>query len=228
MTKRFHLKCQRAWDTAFATIIPSWRSLALIGTNPVVRSSYYWLVGVPILAKTITHLEQTTFFRENGLNFSLPFNLQLFYAGAIFFALARAVFDLMCPEVVVGVKNYKDFVDSGRGADHILAGLWRAWMDRSYLRPLLVRDRLLREVLHACSNYHGPLHKDKRRNDDSWFFAIQVRADNLPKAFHYAFTWHSLAHPTARLVTTCLFLLGAAALVGVLIDNGLYVLQQLA
>src|SRR6266404_1085106 len=90
----------------------TWSDLRGLGTNPVLKSSYFWLAFVPIAAKLLLQLKQPFVFKvlgkEHMLYLHLPFSWYIFYFSAVAFAIATALFGLFCPRII---KRYSSFAD---------------------------------------------------------------------------------------------------------------------
>ena len=95
-----------------------WSDLNTLGQNRFSRTSYVWIIVVPLIVKISRFLE-----RENGIIFDidsdLPFSWYLFFYGALFFALASTVYYLFCPEIIRKFKNFGEFNSSGHTTNKI-------------------------------------------------------------------------------------------------------------
>ena len=68
--------------------VPTWSSLNSLGKSKTLKSSYIWIVVVPLVAKLFSKIESTIDFTLFGakisVNLSLPFSWQMFYFSALF------------------------------------------------------------------------------------------------------------------------------------------------
>lgn len=97
--------------------IPKWTELAILGENRLVKSSYIWLIIVPITAKLIRELPYPLYVNMGNENFqfklSLPFSWQLFFFAALSFSIANVIFSFYRP-LFTKFKDYGDFKNQGR------------------------------------------------------------------------------------------------------------------
>ncbi len=96
----------------------SWSSLNNIGSSRIVRSSFLWIVVVPIIARALQSIESPLLFQVFGqeikLNFDLPFSWILFYFGALAFAAATGLYITRAPRIVREFRHYTDYRGTGR------------------------------------------------------------------------------------------------------------------
>lgn len=101
--------------------IPTWTGLARLGRNRVARTSYFWLLGVPLAAKVAVELNRLTDHLLTGsLHLSLPFSWKLFYLGAILVACGTLIFSLRCPGIIRDHPTAADFRSAGKGFSQLL------------------------------------------------------------------------------------------------------------
>ncbi len=84
--------------------LPLWTSLRGVGESAVLRSSYFWLLAVPTLARLLVKVgpEVTLTIRGHPfkLDFELPFSWQMFYLASVFFSVAADCYYFGCPKIV--------------------------------------------------------------------------------------------------------------------------------
>lgn len=101
-----------------------WSKLRALGHNSIIKSSYIWLIIVPLAAKMLSALpEKHTFkiFEANIIiHFGLPFSWITFYFMALFFAIGQLIYSLKCPEILKNYANFSDYKKSGAGVLLIL------------------------------------------------------------------------------------------------------------
>jgi hypothetical protein len=102
----------------------TWSDLRRYGTNPVLKSSYFWLAAVPIAAKLLLQLSQPLVFhwfgREHTVFLHLPFSWSAFYFSAVAFAVASGLFALFCPRMVKQYSSFGEFFRESSGARELL------------------------------------------------------------------------------------------------------------
>ena len=95
-----------------------WSSLRVLGTSRTVRSSYLWLMLVPIVAKCLSAVNEIATFTilsaTISVPLSLPFSWKAFFFAALAFAVADLIWHIKCPGIIKKYSNYSDFVSQGR------------------------------------------------------------------------------------------------------------------
>ncbi|WP_440120394.1 hypothetical protein [Tenacibaculum sp. Ill] len=101
----------------------SWVLINSLGKLKISKSSYYYLVVVPILVKVLDEIESPlqllVFGSHLELNIKLPFSWYLFYFGAIFIAVGSIIYQLFCPELIKNYKNYGEFLNAGESDSYL-------------------------------------------------------------------------------------------------------------
>lgn len=93
-----------------------WQNLRKFGSSKIVKSSYYLIFIIPLIAKVANYFHFIIVGIpgfENFSDFSLPFSWYLLYFGALSFALASLLYDIFCPRIISMFRNFRDFLDSG-------------------------------------------------------------------------------------------------------------------
>ena len=96
--------------------ILSWSRLRNFGDNQILKSSYFWIAFVPLVAKILRHVNSVNieFYKEIiKLDLELPFSWQLFFWGALFTSIANLIYAIKCPDII---KNFDDFSEFEQGA----------------------------------------------------------------------------------------------------------------
>lgn len=106
-----------------------WSQIAGVGRNRLVRSSYIWLLFVPIAAKALQTVENpltlTGLSEQLHVSMELPFSWKIFYGAAVLFSIANLVFYARCPEIIRDFSNFRDFQNQGRGMEYIYEYVYR-------------------------------------------------------------------------------------------------------
>jgi len=94
-----------------------WSNIKTLGNSKIVKSSYLWIVIVPILAKTLDKLNEVitinVFGAQISLNFTLPFTWKIFFFASLFFALGQLIFNIYCPPIIKNFQSFTDFQKHG-------------------------------------------------------------------------------------------------------------------
>ncbi len=96
---------------------PKWTDLRRMGNSRLMKSSYYWMVFVPIAAHMLPRkdIEIGLPFGDATLTllFGLPFSWKLFYLGAVSIAIGSILFTLYCPPLIRHYGSYGAFAKAG-------------------------------------------------------------------------------------------------------------------
>lgn len=99
-----------------------WSQLAQLGRNRIVKSSYIWLVLVPLVAKATSTLGSEVWIGglEQGIRISteLPFSWRLLYYSAVLAALGNVFFALRCPDINK-LRGFGQFESLGLGVRYL-------------------------------------------------------------------------------------------------------------
>jgi hypothetical protein len=97
----------------------SWLSLKRFGSLRVLKTSYIWLVAVPLAAKILAAMPNKIhipwFEFDIPLAIDLPFSWEAFYFSAVFFAIASFLFGISCPSIIKNYDSFTDYEAEGRG-----------------------------------------------------------------------------------------------------------------
>ena len=106
------------------TLLP-WSSLNYVGRTRALRTSYFWLLFVPLAAKALERFDAMVAIPFLGskqmLTLSLPFSWQMFYFSSVAFAIATFIYTWKCPRIVRDYDRLSDFTEEGKGSRQILA-----------------------------------------------------------------------------------------------------------
>jgi len=181
--------------------IPTWRRLRRYGNNKIIKSSYFWVVAVPIVAKLVPQLESIISSENNKIILSLPFSWQMFYFGSIFFALAAWIYSSKCPHLIQTYSRPNDYWETGHG-----------------LREL---NGYAKETFEGTDKYDA-------YNEVLGISAGIVHDINIEKNSKFFFVQENTQYKRMkwRIICTCGFIFGAIFFVIVLIQNFIFVLNQ--
>ncbi len=137
-----------------------WSLIRGLGKNRIVRSSYVWMVGVPIAARLVHALKERVveggWARQVVESLHLPFAWQLLFWASVLWAVATVLFDLRCPGIIRDYADWGEFEAAGRDDKHLLRLAEQVAEDKETVRgsnttPDPVVRRLGRS---ACIDYH--------------------------------------------------------------------------
>jgi hypothetical protein len=115
--------------------VPGWQQLRKLGANRLIKSAYFWLVFVPIVARILDHAQSPINFALGrstiALTLALPFSWQVFFLAALATGFANVIYSVVCPAIVRDFETFSDFSSSGRGKAQLV----------NYIRQTLRRFR---------------------------------------------------------------------------------------
>lgn len=101
----------------------SWHDLSVLGQSKLVKSSYIWMILIPVIANLAKHISTEAkliiFNHEFFINFSLPFSWKALYFAALSFALGSLVYQMFCPKIIKKYKDYSEFSNSGQRWEYL-------------------------------------------------------------------------------------------------------------
>lgn len=96
-----------------------WSDLNRLGQSRLLKSSYYWFILVPVVARIFAEIERTGEMTILGyvlkFDLTLPFSWKVFFFASVAFALASLIYAIYCPEMVRKYAKFSDFEDEGKG-----------------------------------------------------------------------------------------------------------------
>ena len=222
-----------------STIAPNWSQLWGVGNNRIIRSSYYWLFIVPFAARVVLNAPDDFGIDLFGLisplmlcNLKLPFSWQLFYGSAVFAAIGTAVYQMMAPPLVARYRHFEEFWQQGNSKWEALY-LTEKHIDLYHSSRKSEKERIL--VDSILSRYSAPhlLANYKEKEGMSLRYLLQA-ADELDRNDYYVFArdvfsvfrnFQDNDGRYSRWIITIVFFFSFLLIVGVVLQNVLYVLE---
>ncbi len=92
----------------------NWRDLRRLGNSRLVKTSYFWVLFVPTIARWLEPFagrHTVIFFGKEFANFSvdLPFSWRMLWWMSLFFVIGQGLYSWWCPAVVKQFSNYGDY-----------------------------------------------------------------------------------------------------------------------
>ena len=114
---------------------PNWELISLFGKNKFVKSSYFWFILIPILAKALQKLKallatdtmSNEWIKLIDSLLTLPFEWKSLYYSSVMFAIATILYAIFCPKLLQKFRDWRDFFDKGHGLDG-LTYYYSAWL----------------------------------------------------------------------------------------------------
>lgn len=100
-------------------ILPTWSSLRKLGNSRLLRTSYFWMVFVPIAVKFLENanlpLKVNIWGTNIELALQLPFSWELFFYSSVITSFANICYILFCPSIIKNYDTFIDFREEGKG-----------------------------------------------------------------------------------------------------------------
>ncbi len=203
----------------------SWNNLRALGESRILRSSYFWFVAVPIVAKLLTQMDSPLMIELLGerreIHLSLPFSWYLFYYSSTAFAVATFLYSLLCPEIIKKYPSFIAYYDAGNGvqllkeyANSVLADFEQQGKDSDLGSVVLLA---LKESRRDDDTRELPTGKKTVQTNIEYFSVLKREA--LGDIFHVISMVCGLIRPIWRGLIACLYLWGFVCLFIVICQN---------
>jgi hypothetical protein len=121
------------------TFVPKWSSLRGLGNNRLLRTSYFWLVFVPITVKVFENAESIVNISLFGdvytLHIELPFSWAILFYSAVLTSGANLIYSVSCPSIIKDFQTYDEFGKQGRGQGQLMKEFTKAISREGYSPP---------------------------------------------------------------------------------------------
>jgi hypothetical protein len=84
----------------------NWRTIKYFGQVKYFNISYVVLIIVPLLANTFEMLNE-----KYGFQLFIPYTVKSLYFASIIYAIAIAIYQYRCPEIIKEYLNLQDYID---------------------------------------------------------------------------------------------------------------------
>lgn len=190
---------------------PSWSKLRGFGESRVLKSSYFWIAFVPLMAKIFRYIN-TIKIEFIKLDLELPFSWQMFFWGAFFASIANLIYAIKCPEIVKKFENYSEFEKSGRGNQQLLNEFALVYDKSNHF----ILDEFRREFCEEDDEYMATGSIPK----------LIIRQDCLKNAFWYVHEYSNNLEEGYRFLCMLSYSLGFCFFSFVLIQNIWFVISN--
>lgn len=222
-------------------LIPAseWSKLRTLGNNRIIKSSYFWMIMVPIAAKALDPMPDKLVFSwfdpDFQISLTLPFSWGLFFFASIAFAAATLIYSWKCPAIVKLYRSFNDFreVAMERQLLHHFYGIVRTssiWRSNHHKAQ---RNVIIREFA-TFTRTGGATLSDNEINTafDKGTAAehiarLGVKSEQVGHAFTYLQHMADWQHLWARRTCWSLYAIGFVFLALVMIQNGVYVFRSM-
>lgn len=102
----------------------TWGGISIISRNKLIRSSYIWLLIVPLVYKVFEKIEFpfAIVFQGTGfeLNLDIPFNWKIFFISSVIISVANVIYYISCPKMIKDFKHYGEFKEKGHSMSYFI------------------------------------------------------------------------------------------------------------
>lgn len=206
-----------------------WSALGRLGNSRLLKSSYYWLIVVPLLAHLIIEVNPVIkiplWGSEHILNLGLPFSWKMFYFSAVACAISSAVYSFGCPNIVAYYKNFSDFAEGRRGTDLIKSQMYKALTTRE---PISNPNHLINMFTDGYCQKLPDKMRDPHPWEDRFSVILEeavIRDDKLEDTFEFVRSLSNLSNPKLRVFCGVCYSIAFLLILIVLVQNFIYVWQ---
>lgn len=114
-------------DRITSWFYPKWSFIDKLGKNRLLRSSYFWIVFIPLITNLLSRVCSVLTFEVFGqqitLTLKLPFTWQVLFFSAILATIANIFYVFCCPRFIKNYRNFADFQDQGKANKNLIQDL---------------------------------------------------------------------------------------------------------
>lgn len=206
--------------------VPTWHSLNRIGRWRVLRSSYFWIVAIPLFANALSHFPNMVEIHLWGSTYKLvvdlPFNWKMFYFSAVAFALATLLNSWKCPPIIKDYDFFDDYQKDGNSELMLKMDIQRHAKDKVNLSHEMEHCHTF--IRSFCKTIdpdasHPPTDPDTLMTD------FRIQPDRMSDAFHFTRGVTQSWYPIIRLCCVVLYTVGLLLLSCVFIRTFIFVIK---
>jgi hypothetical protein len=104
-----------------------WDRISHVGGIKAFKSSYFFLMLVPVLAKALAHLPPNVVLvlgHPVTIHLRLPFNWLVLFFCALSVTIGNVIYELFCPKIIKGFSDFSDFQRAGLDRRFLLSEIW--------------------------------------------------------------------------------------------------------
>lgn len=211
--------------------VPTWTVLSALGKSRIFKSSYFWIVLVPLVAKLFSGIENIIDFEIFGasisINLALPFSWQMFYFSALFIGAASLIYSMFCPEIILKYDKFSDFTDEGKGRKQIISNLIQVVSGAKVKPPNTKVDE--DDLIEFAEKFAVVTDKINTSNIGFTFddlIDMEININEKANSFWWVRNKVNDSKILPRILCSAFYLLGTILLSIVFIENLLFVIKQ--
>jgi len=218
--------------------IPTWPELSSIGDSKIFKTSYFWLLIVPILAKVISKLRNFStnnpdiiWVKVISENLTLPFNWTIFYLSSVAFGFGILLYTSRCPSLIRKYKSFSEFNSCGDGEDALIS-FYSTWLRKGgkiygHDGKQVSQDDAVTQLYETKCIPDIPL-SQRIGGDPAWevVSSFQMQPTSTLNEWYYLMTKQMCRDKIiSRIFVTLFFVIGFIFLAWVLVQNFIYVYE---
>lgn len=204
-----------------------WTSQRELANSKIIKSSYIWLLVVPLSARMLGSIDDvidlTMFGASMKVSTSLPFSWQLFFIAACLFSVANIIYSIFCPLIVKSYSHFSEFESQGKTRLQINQAIKNiVWNNK---KPG-VKPEYVKQLSSYFKHYKDGRERDEETLDYETLGLLDDVTDIRGKnsnAFYFAHTISDVHHPNAIKLTFGCYILGLILFGVIAIQNVCYV-----
>ena len=202
---------------------PSWKGLESIGNNNIVKSSYMWIIVIPIIAKFFEKFPtdfSIPFYKNLTIILVLPFSWQLLYLSALIFAVSTLLFVFFCPEIINKFSNVKEYIEKGLGKEQLII-VFSTWLRKDTSindanGNKIEKDELLslfyKKYCKELKDTELEQFNDKSKSLDKRIRKLSIKKSEFYNAFWFVRSYMANDRIFYRFIITLLYSIGGLIL----------------
>ena len=211
----------------------SWVLVNSLGKLRFSKSSFYYIVIVPILVKALEKVNSPFPLKVGDsiiqINLELPFSWYLFYFGALAIAIGSILYEVFCPGIIKSYKNYGEFLSSGE-SDSYLDRVSKKYNLSTFVLPFMARPYLeqktIEEVKIQPSRYEFKERTESYEKVVDYKHNIKYQEDRKDE-FNKLYNEVKFTNKKIIYASFSLYIVGFTAFIWVIIQNIYFVTKHL-
>ena len=210
--------------------IPTWQALESIGNNKLVKSSYIWIIIIPMVAKLLENIPENLevpFYKNIIITLTLPFSWQLLYFSALSFAISTAIFYIFCPPLISKFPDIQEYKKRGLEKEQLITffSTWLRKNDSTYdAKGKNISKESFINLFYKkyCDELEENALKEFKDNNEPAEKRIQklnIKDTEFNNAFWFLRNVMVNDSKKLRIIITILYFMGFSMLLKLLIDN---------
>jgi hypothetical protein len=202
---------------------PKWSAFNQLGKSRISKSTYIWIVTVPLLSKLICkigpEIRIPIISQHAILTLGLPFSWKIFYFSSLAFGLATIIYSIKCPEIIRKYNRYSQFKEEGKGQRQIIDYLIQATIPHANGSMQIISFDEINKFVNLISDEPTSI----KTLEDA--YNMKIVGERIDYSFWYVRSRLELSGYWARISCGILYLIGFSLLLILLAQNTWYVLR---